>query len=489
MIRLEDISVDKSLKEPLYQQIVNKIKDLIQSGQIEVEDKLPPIRSLAKHLGVNNVTVVTAYQSLADEEITYKIRGSGSYIAPKSDELLAQISEFDNAENQVYKMKDNQMILSQETINFATATPKSNLFPVTDFKKAINFVLDRDLGEAFGYQEAKGYQSLRESIASYLRHQNIQTRLENLQIISGAQQGLDIVSKAVLNYNDVVLVEAPTYSGAIASFRSRGVKIVQIPMQVDGVNMTKLEEIIKRYKPKMMYTMINCQNPTGFSYTHKKKELLLKLASEHHMYVLEDDYVSELIYSKQKSLSLKSLDVHDRVIYIKSFSKILMPGLRLGFMIVPDTLNQTVLNAKQATDISTSGLIQKAFDVYLRNGQWEKQLSNMKKIYQRKFDKMVEALNAYLPRSVHYYVPKGGILFWLELPKGKDSRDFFEKVKHKEVAFVPGDMFYYTDRKSNAIRLSIAAVAEEDIELGVKKLSQALVDYLNQEAVERLPIL
>jgi len=199
--------------------------------------------------------------------------------------------------------------------------------------------------------------------------------------------------------------------------------------------------------------------------------------------------VSELIYSKQKSLSLKSLDVNDRVIYIKSFSKILMPGLRLGFMIVPDALNQTVLNAKQATDISTSGLIQKAFDVYLRNGQWEKQLLNMKRIYQRKFDKMVEALNTYLPRSVHYYVPKGGILFWLELPKGRDSREFFEKYKQKDVAFVPGDMFYYTDRKSNAIRLSIAAVSEEDIEKGIEKLSKQLEVFLSQQSVEKLPIL
>lgn len=489
MIRLEDLSIDKDKNQALYQQIVACIKGLIEAGVIEVEDKLPPIRKLADHLGVNNVTVVTAYQMLADEKITYKIRGSGSYIAPKSDELLAQIAEFDNAEHQVFQMKDNQMTLSDNMINFATATPKANLFPVTDFKKAINFVLDRDLGEAFGYQEAKGYFSLRESICDYLEHQEIKTKPDKIQIISGAQQGLDIVSKSVLNYNDVVLVEAPTYSGAIASFRSRGVKIVQIPILVDGVNMTKLEEIIKRYKPKMMYTMINCQNPTGYSYTHKKKLQLLDLANKYKMFILEDDYVSELVYGKQKSLSLKSLDTDDRVIYIKSFSKILMPGLRLGFMIVPEALNQIVLNAKQATDISTSGLIQRAFDVYLRNGKWEKQLGQMKKIYYSRFQKMTESLNKYLPRSVHYYVPKGGILFWIELPKNKDSRDFFERIKHKAVAVVPGDMFYYADRKSHAIRLSIAAVNEADIEEGIKVFSDYLKDYLDGSHSEKLPIL
>jgi len=489
MIHLEDIYVDKSLKTPLYQQIVNKIKSLIDEGVIEVEDKLPPIRKLANHLSVNNVTVVTAYQMLSDEKITYKIRGSGSYIAPKSDELIAQIAEFDNAEHQVYTMKDNQMEVREASINFATATPKANLFPVTDFKKAINFVLDRDLGEAFGYQEAKGYYSLRESIGSYLSHQDIKTSPENIQIISGAQQGLDIVSKSVLNYNDVVLVEAPTYSGAIASFRSRGVKIVQIPMLADGVNMKKLEEIIKRYKPKMMYTMINCQNPTGYSYSHKKKEELLALAKAYNMYILEDDYVGELIYSKQKTSALKSLDENDQVIYIKSFSKILMPGLRLGFMIVPETLNQIVLNAKQATDISTSGLIQRAFDVYLRGGNWEKQLKQMKKIYFKRYELMIESLNKYLPRSVHYYVPKGGILFWIELPKQMDSRLFFDRVKHKDIAFVPGDMFYYADRKSHAFRLSIAAVPVEEIEEGIKILSEYLNEFLQVDNKRKLPIL
>lgn len=487
---IDQIIIDKNSKTPLYIQVSDCVKRLLEEGVIEVEDKLPPIRALANHLSVNNVTIVNAYQLLSDENVTYKVRGSGSYIAPKSEELIAQISEFDNAENQVYQMKDAQMIVHDYTINFATATPKANLFPVTDFKKAINYVLDRDLGEAFGYQEAKGYLSLRQSISDYLLHQNIHSNSEKIQIISGAQQGLDIVAKSVLNYNDVVLVEAPTYSGAIASFRSRGVKIVQIPMLVDGVNMNKLEEIIKRYKPKMMYTMVNCQNPTGYTYSHKKKEELLVLAQKYNMYILEDDYVGELIYTKQNMMSLKSMDRNDHVIYIKSFSKILMPGLRLGFMIVPDILNQSVLSAKQATDISTSGLIQRAFDVYLRNGQWEKQLNQMKKIYYKRYQKMIEVLNKYLPRSVNYYVPKGGILFWIELPKNMDSRLFYDLMKNKEIAIVPGDMFYYMDRKSNAIRLSIAAVQEDEIEKGIVLLCNYLKDYLSSSKLkEKLPIL
>jgi DNA-binding transcriptional MocR family regulator len=166
-----------------------------------------------------------------------------------------------------------------------------------------------------------------------------------------------------------------------------------------------------------------------------------------------------------------------------------MPGLRLGFMIVPKALNQSVMNAKEATDISTSGLIQKAFDVYLRKGHWHKQLSHMKKIYFNRYQIMLEMLEKYLPRGVNYYVPKGGILFWIELPKGRDSRDFFEYVGQRKIAIVPGDLFYYSDIKSNAFRLSIAAVSDKEIENGIRLLGESLSAYLSQQKQQTLPIL
>lgn len=165
-----------------------------------------------------------------------------------------------------------------------------------------------------------------------------------------------------------------------------------------------------------------------------------------------------------------------------------MPGLRLGFMIVPDEFMISIANTKEATDISTSALIQKAFDVYLRNGQWSKQLTNMKKIYYSRYMLMIEMLNKHLPRKVNFYVPKGGILFWIELPKGKDAREFYDFVDQQKLAFVPGDMFYYNQQVSNAIRLSITAVNEKEIEEGVLLLCEYLKDYLSQPN-KRLPIL
>jgi len=461
-------------------QIANGIEDLIRKQVYEADEKLPPIRKLADFLGVNNVTIVKAYDLLGEKSLTYKVRGSGTYVTPKSESLIAEISEFDNTDHLRNTLSSNQEY-RQSLINFASATPRAEFFPISDFKTVLNDVLDRDLGEAFSYQEAKGYKPLRESICAYLKGYKIQTEAEHVQIISGAQQGLDIVSKSILDHNDVVIVEAPTYSGAIATFRSRGVKIIEIPMLVDGVSMAKLESLIKRYKPKLMFTMTHCQNPTGYSYSMKKKQALMTLADQYDFYILEDDYVSELIYDSPNKYPLKSMDPKDRVIYLKSFSKILMPGLRLGFMIVPNRLNQAVLNAKEATDISTSGLIQKAFDLYLKQGHWSKQLRYMKKIYYKKYLLMIEMLNKHLPRGANYYIPKGGIMFWIELPKGLSSRTFYDKLDRTKVVFVPGDMFYYNLKNERGIRLSIASVSEEEIRQGVPILCQAMKNFIKKE--------
>lgn len=484
MEKLKNILVEKHAKAPLYLQISQGIEALILNHTFEADEKLPAIRSLAQYFSVNNVTIVKAYDCLEDKSLIYKIRGSGNYVTPQSEALIAEISAFDNTDHLRHTLSSNKAY-HQSLINFASATPKAHLFPVGDFKQAINRVLDRDLGEAFSYQEAKGYSPLRDSICHYLKDFNIQADPQDIQVISGAQQGLDIVSKSMLDHNDVVIVEAPTYSGAIATFRSRGVKIIEVPILVDGVSMEKLEALIKRHRPKLMFTMTHCQNPTGYSYSSKKKKALLDLAHQYNFYILEDDYVGELLYTSQDMHALKALDDHQRVIYLKSFSKILMPGLRLGFMIVPDLLANSVLNAKEATDISTSGLIQKAFDMYLRAGHWSKQLKHMKAIYKSRYETMIQALNDHLPRRVNYYVPKGGIMFWLELPKGLSSRKFYEFLDKTRLVFVPGDMFYYSMKTCRGIRLSIASVTEEEIRQGIPMLCDEIKRFMQAQKKTR----
>jgi len=467
----KSIVLDRESHEHLYIQLFREIKKRIISGELKSNQKLPPIRKLANDLGVNNVTVVNAYRLLDEEAFVYKKVGSGTYISPHSDatSLIDNIGE--NAER---KKGRSAVRIDEKAINFASGTPNAELFPVAQFKEVINEVLDRDMGYAFGYQDSQGYIPLRESLVDYLKHYHIRTSIENIQIISGAQQGIDLVSKALLKHNDVVFVEAPTYTGAIATFKSRGAKIVEIPMDYDGMNIEYLNEALKKHRPKFIYTMPNFQNPTGYSYSEEKKQALMEIADQYRTLIIEDDYASELNFGDQPKQSLKSNDKDGSVIYIKSFSKILMPGLRLGFMIIPIRFSQKILMAKHTTDISTSGLTQRAFDLFIRKGMWEDQLKNMRDIYLKRYDQMIESVDTYFPDVVTCHTPDGGINFWFEIPDACEARTFYEEAANSGVAIVPGDLFYSGTFHKNAFRLSTASLYPDAIDIGIEKLGDVL---------------
>lgn len=471
------IKIDRDGKEHLYNQLADVLKMKIREGIFLENEKMLPIRKLAGILGVNNITVVNAYKILEDDGYVYKKVGSGTFVIPRMNSDVKSMG--DGEIDLEFKLMDSgQVSISEDSINLASSTPTAELFPVNEFKAVLNEVLDRDKGLAFGYQEVKGYYPLRESIYGYLLGEGIDKSIESIQVISGAQQGIDIVSKAILDYGDTVIVESPTYTGAVATFKSRGVNIVTIEMEVDGVSIDKLEKLIEKYSPKLFFTMTNFQNPTGRSYSQEKKRRLLELAHQHKFYILEDDYASELNFSKTEIHTLKSRDYYDVCIYIKSFSKIFMPGLRLGFMVVPELLFDKIVTAKHSSDISTSGLLQRSFDLYLRGGMWENHLKEMRGIYCERHKTMMMALKKYMPEAIRYDVPKGGLNFWLEVPKEIGVKDIYSEALKNNVLIVLGEIFYADEKKSNTIRLSIAAARSHEIIEGVKRISSIVEKLL-----------
>jgi DNA-binding transcriptional regulator YhcF (GntR family) len=248
MNRYTSIPLNRDSKEHLYIQLANGIEQMIVEGELSEKDKLPPIRKLADLLDVNTVTVVNAYKYLEQKGRVFKKIGSGTFVVPFNTDV-----DFD----------DEAACHDSVGYDFSSTSPTGNLFPVQAFKKAINGVLDTEGGTAFSYQESKGYLKLREAITEYLHAYDVVTTAEDVQIISGAQQGIDIVTKSILEYGDYILVESPTYAGAIATFRSKGLNIIEIPIRRNGINFENLESIAKRFKPKLFYTMPNFQNPTG----------------------------------------------------------------------------------------------------------------------------------------------------------------------------------------------------------------------------------
>lgn len=474
MKKLEEIELDKEHDEYLYIQLYKKIKKMILDGEIEPNFKLPTIRKLASILNVNNVTVVNAYNLLEKEGYVYKRVGSGTFAQNMRSESL--------------KFNDEEERISEENrdvINFAITAPPENLFPIEDIKSSINTVLDRDKGMAFAYQQSQGYYPLRHSIKNYLSSLNIETTEDNIQIISGAQQGIDILSKALIDYGDVVFTENPTYSGALAVFKSRSARTISIDITPDGIDMIDLENKLRSFKPKFIYVMPIFQNPTGYSYSLEKKLKLLELAEKHDFYIVEDDYLSDICFSSKDNRTIKSLDERDRVIYIKSFSKIAMPGLRLAFIVIPKTLYNDFLSAKHISDISTSGIIQRAFEVYLTSDSWNKNLSHISKIYEDRFNTMIECIDKFIPKEVEFKRPKGGLNFWFKLPDGYSANEFYKKCLQEKISISPGSVFNIDQSDSEYFRLSVASLDIKEIVSGMEKFSIVLENFLKEYKYKR----
>ncbi|SJZ51389.1 MocR-like pyridoxine biosynthesis transcription factor PdxR [Selenihalanaerobacter shriftii] len=472
------VQLDKISSKHLYIQLYSQLKSLIEKGEVKTHTKLPSIRKFAEELGVNNVTVVNAYNLLAEEEIVYKKVGSGTFVAPK-----VEFKEDIYLDEEVYIDEDTKFIEERKEsgqegiINFATAAPTPDLFPISPFKRLINKVLERDGGYAFGYQKSQGYLALRKSISKYINRYQIEADVNEIQIISGAQQGIDILAKTFLDYGDTVFVEQPTYPGAISVFKSRNANITEIPINQNGIDLKLLESELKKEKPKFIYLMPNFQNPTGYSYSQEKKERILELAQKYDLLIIEDDCLSDLNYGESNNMALKAMDEDERVIYIKSFSKIFMPGLRLAFLIIPECHFNDILLSKYMSDIFTDGLIQRVLDLYFREELWEKQLNKLKETYQQRYQIMITVLNEYLPQECDFVAPEGGLNIWLELPQGLTANELYDKAFAAGINIAPGTVFYHNQPQTNKVRLSIAAVTEREIKEGIKKLG----DVINKE--------
>ena len=495
----ESISLDRDAKSPLYVQLYEKLKEMIVDGTFHIGFHMPSVRRLAKLLQVNQVTVVSAYRLLEEDRLVYSKLGSGTYVScstpvsgrgcpdKNNNIILDELYHQDD----ISIIKSGQIAINENTVNFASATPTTDLFPVEDFKAALDEVLERDKGNAFAYQDSQGFYPLREIIYETLKESILIGSPENIQVISGAQQGIDIISKAFLKPGDYVITESPTYTGAVAVFKSRGAEIADIQMGENGPSLNLLEYNLKKYKPKLIYTIPSFQNPTGYSYPNSKRADMLKLAERYNAYIIEDDYVSDLDFEARGFTPIKAMDKYNRVIFIKSFSKIFMPGLRLGFMALPYDIQGKVVEAKHTTDISTSGLLQRAFDLYIRKGYWSRHFKFMHGIYKQRYLLMTESLDKRLPGFVNYTRPGGGLNIWLNFPYGYPVGSLLKTCAANDIVFAPGKIFYSGSmpQKLNSLRLSFAAVYNEQIKPGIEKFCEIACSLeRRQESYRNMPV-
>lgn len=448
--------------EPLYQALARSLRVALQ--ELPAHSRLPSIRRLARDLAVNPATVVAALQQLETAGLIYCRPGSGCYLAPVSDTNPAAVQP-----------ASAPAVSAQ--IDFASGSPSPEYFPIDQFKQAFDAVLDRDRGQAFLYPDPTGYLPLRLSIADYLRANGIQAAAEQVQITSGAQQAISLLCQTLIRPGDTACIESPTYPGAMQALHAVGARLVAIPIGQQGPAARDLQ-LVAKCRPRLYYAIPNFQNPTGICYSQQARNQLIDLARRSDFYIIEDDHVSELYFTGSRPCSLWQ-QAPDRVLYVKSFSKLFMPGLRLGFMLLPTELQQQVSQAKHAADLGSPGIIQRVLDVYLRSGHWQEYQDFLRRTYRDRAQVMQQALRRGLGRLASCLAPRGGMNFWLSLPTAVSGDRLQAACAAAGLLISPGREFSPPDRSyRQSVRLSIAAAFPDQIERGVELLTGCLEQLL-----------
>lgn len=481
------IQLSADSETPLYLQLADALRRSIRSGEYPDGEKLPSIRRLADWAGVNPATAVSAYRILEKENWVEARAGSGVYARSargggieRGGGQTAEGPGRRTADAFLTDLSAGKVMVPPGVLDMAAGAPSPALFPTEEFKALMNEVLDRDGGWAFGYQESAGWPPFREAIAEYLRSAHgLRADASDIRIVSGAQQGIDLAAKALLGPRDAVAVEGPTYRGALAVFWSRGAETLPVPVGRDGMDLTELERVVKERRPRLAYVIPRYQNPTTVCWSDESMRALLRLAARYDFYVLEDDLLSDLSYGpRREPTCLKAMDDDDRVIYVRGFSKVLMPGLRLGAVLAPRALRDRFEAAKRATDISTDGLTQRALDLYLRRGLHRAQLDRLRAYYGEVYAAAVRAAAGLRPLGVSFDPPEGGLHLWLSLPPAVAGTDLRAACLARSCAVVP-EAVYSAENALNPdshIRVSFAALNAEEAGRGIRLIGQALGD-------------
>jgi len=368
-------------------------------------------------------------------------------------------------------------------ISFGGGFPAPEVFPIEKFKEASDTVLSECGKQALQYGQTEGYQPLRELIAHNASKYGIQVSADNVLITTGSQQALDLFGKIFINRGDRVLVESPTYLGAIQAWNAYGVSYVTIDADDDGMQTEQLKELINT-NIKFIYALPNFQNPTGTTLPLERRKQLIEIANQHGVPIIEDDPYGQLRYEGSHLPPVVVLDDEIRskefpvysgnVIYTSTFSKILAPGLRLAWVVAPVEVIKKLVQAKQGTDLNTSTLNQYLAYELAKSPWMHEHILTIRSVYRERRDVMLKALEDYMPEGTHWTKPKGGLFLWVALPKGYDTTKIFPKAIEEKVAYVPGAPFHPNGGGENTMRLNFSASKPEQILEGIQRLSKVI---------------
>ncbi|MBD1868124.1 PLP-dependent aminotransferase family protein [Cyanobacteria bacterium FACHB-471] len=481
------IPLDRRSPEPVYLQIRDRISRLIQSGILKPGDRLPSIRVLAENAQVNKLTVIEAYGVLEADGLIYARAGSGYFVsaetipspkaastfAPQQEVIIpeqGEMSYFDIYSASVQAQQQGEMI--NFSSGFPRATGLENLQRVA--RRAVKGVSDT----LFNYNIPQGQLTLRKQIVQLLVQQGLEVSPEDLIITNGSMQGISLAAHYYLQPGDWVIVESPSYHGALALFQQAGARIIGIPMTNEGMNLTLLAKYLHSHRPKLIYTISTLQNPTGITTSQAHRQQLLQLASEYNCPILEDNAYEGLSFGIVPP-PIKALDRSNLVTYVGTFTKTLMPGLRLGYMVVTGQHYRAILERKLLRDLSVSTVSQAIVSEYLAAGYYRHYLNHLRNNHLHSRNVMLQALEQHFPESASWTVPNGGLFLWVKLPDELPLQAICHEAAQQKVLIISGSSFFPNQQGYPALRLNFSMLPEE-IERGIAVLGKLLRKYSSQ---------
>jgi 2-aminoadipate transaminase len=375
-------------------------------------------------------------------------------------------------------------------ISFAGGLPAPDLFPIDDIKEMSRIVIEREGKTALQYGPTEGDNRLREELAKIMNKDGVNITSNHVLIVTSSQQGLDLVGKIFIDPGDVVMTSRPTYVGAIQAFNSYGAKMLGVEQDEEGTQTTLLEaEIsklaIKGIKPKFIYEIPDFQNPSGITMSLKRRKELIKIAEKYDLIIVEDSPYRQLRFEGKTEPSLIGMN-SERVLSLFTFSKILLPGFRLGWMAGPNELIQKAVTAKQSVDLCSPPFNQAIIYEYLNRGLLEKQIAVIIKAYREKRDFMLDKLAKYMPKlpGLKWTHPHGGLFLWVTMPGNIDAGEMFHSAIEKKVAYVVGTAFYPDGGGGNSFRMNFSYSSMAEIEEGVKRLAQVIATWEERQETQ-----
>ncbi|RKD91248.1 MocR-like pyridoxine biosynthesis transcription factor PdxR [Mangrovibacterium diazotrophicum] len=483
------ITIDTKSRHPLFEQIVDQIRSLIESGGLKEGEVLPSTRKLAENVGVNRATVYRAYEELWAAGYIEAVAGGYSRVRKRIDPVKQQAEIVVDRFGWEGHLSDAFMSISQTRlfssaqldglIDFRSLSPDSDLLPVEDFRRSMNAVIQTEGASVLQYGDPAGYLPLRELLARQMKQHGIHTSADEIVLTNGMQNGIELVCRLLTNPGDCVFVESPTYASALTMMNYLGLKVQGISMTSASMNLDELEASLRKQKPKLIYSMPTFHNPTGISTSQSHRERLLRICERYGVPLVEDGFEEEMKYFGKAVLPVKSMDRKQQLIYLGTFSKILFPGLRIGWIVAPVTLAEKLRRMKEVTDLSGSPLTQAAVFRFCDQGFYELHKKRIHRAYRKRMQLALAACREFLPQQqVQFTRPEGGYLIWLTtcFPLEREA-ELNQKLIGTGVAVSPGSRFFAADPEKAHFRLSIAHRKEDEIVEGIKRIAEVIQNF------------